>query len=197
VKLMLMYQIQIGLTAGVTCQERMLTPPRHLTPYTSIICRGPCKPDFYCGLFHLPDLDTDLDCGYSIYLTGHTDFDCGLFRFPDLYTPILTIEFGAYGECNQSTGDAYSLTPDPTSGFSGGPCLLNFLDLYFIRDLWDWSLFVILLFHSDGKKDDSLVSKTLCKLNIILNLEFWNFNQEAHTGQTSEYWIEMHVAKDP
>jgi hypothetical protein len=83
-KLMLIYQIHIGLTAAVTCQQRMLTPPRHLTPYTSGICRGPCKADFCCGLFHLPDLDTDLDCGYSVYLTGHTDFDCGLFRFPDL-----------------------------------------------------------------------------------------------------------------
>ena len=75
---------------GVTCQQRMLTPPRHLTLYISGICRGPCKPDFYCGLFHLPDLDTDLDCGYSVYLNGHTDFDCGLFRFPDVDTPILT-----------------------------------------------------------------------------------------------------------
>jgi hypothetical protein len=89
---MLRYQIHIGLTAGVTCQHRMLTQPRHLTPYTYIICRGPCKPDLYCGLFHLPDLDTDLDCGCSVYLTEHTDFDCGLFHFPDLDTPILTIE---------------------------------------------------------------------------------------------------------
>jgi hypothetical protein len=118
----------------VTCHQRMLTPPRHLTQYTSDICRGPRKPDFYCGLLHLPDLDTDLECRYSVYLTRHTDLDCGLFRFPDLDTPILTIEFfvsnGAYGGCVRSTGDAYSLTPDPTSGLSRGPCLLNFLDLY-------------------------------------------------------------------
>jgi hypothetical protein len=90
-------------------------------------------------MFLLPDLNTDLDCGYSVYLTGHTDFDCGLFRLPDLDTPILTIEFcalnGAHGGCDRSTGDAYSLTPDPASGFSRGPCLLNFLDLYFIRNL--------------------------------------------------------------
>jgi hypothetical protein len=33
------------------------------------------------------------------------------------------------------------------------------------------------------------------ELNIILNLKLRNFNQEAHTGQTSEYWIE--TAKDP
>jgi hypothetical protein len=155
---------------------------------------------FYCGLFHLLDLDIDLDCRYSVYLTGHTDFDCGLFRFPDIDTPILSIEFyvlnGAHGGCDRSTRDAYSLTPDPTSGFSRGPCLLNFLDLYYIRDLWDWSLFIILITFSFWWKDDSLVSKTAIyiKLNIILNLEFWNFNQEVHAGQTSEYWIE--IAKD-
>jgi hypothetical protein len=127
---------------GCACQERMLTSPRHLTPYTSGICRRLCKPNFFCGLFHLPDLDMDLDCWYmySVYLTGHIDFDCGLLRLPDLDTSILTIEFcalnGAHGGCDRSTGDAYSLTPDPTSGFSRGPCLLNFLDLYCIRDLW-------------------------------------------------------------
>jgi hypothetical protein len=32
-------------------------------------------------------------------------------------------------------------------------------------------------------------------LNIVLNQEFWNFNQEAHAGQISEYWIE--IAKYP
>jgi hypothetical protein len=108
---MLIYQIHIGLTAGVTCQQRMLTPPKHLTPYISIIWGGPCKSGFYSGLFHLPDLDTDLDCGYSVYLSGHTDFDCGLSRFPDLDTPMLTVEFcainGALGGCDRSTGDAY------------------------------------------------------------------------------------------
>jgi hypothetical protein len=91
----------------------MLTPPGHLTPYTYIICRGLWKPDSYCGLFHLPDLDTDLDSRYSVYLTGQTDFDYRLFCFPDLETPILTIEFcvlnGAHSGCDQSKGDAYSL----------------------------------------------------------------------------------------
>jgi hypothetical protein len=33
------------------------------------------------------------------------------------------------------------------------------------------------------------------KLNIILNLEFLIFDQEAYAGQTSEYWKE--IAKDP
>jgi hypothetical protein len=35
----------------------------------SSVSRGQCKPDIYCGLFHLPELDTD--------------FDCGFFRLPD------------------------------------------------------------------------------------------------------------------
>ena len=143
---MLIYQIHIRLAVGVTCQQRMLTPPRHLTQYTFGICWGPCKLDFFCGLFHLFDLDTDLNCRYSVYLTGHTDFDCELFRFPDLDTPILTIEFcalnGAHSGCDRSTGDAYSLTPYPTSGFSRGTCLLNILDLYFIQNLMRLSITV-------------------------------------------------------
>jgi hypothetical protein len=31
------------------------------------------RSDLYCGLFHLPDLDSDLDCKFSLYLTGHSD----------------------------------------------------------------------------------------------------------------------------
>jgi hypothetical protein len=163
VKLVLIYQIHIELTAGVTCQQRMLTPPRHLTPYTSGICRGPCKPDFYCGLFHLPDLDTDLDCGYSVYLTRHIDFDCG-FRFPDVDTPILTVEFcplnGTHGGCDRSTGDAYSLTFDPTSCFPRDMCMFAQFS-YGIYETDHCSL----LFYFDGKKDDSLVSKTAIYIN--------------------------------
>jgi hypothetical protein len=174
----------------------MLTPPRHLIPYsayTSGICRGPCKPDFYCGAFHLSDLDTDLDCRYSVYFTGHTDFDCGLFCLHDLDTLILTIEFcalkGAHGGYDRSTGDDYSLTPDPTSGFSRGLCLLNLYET-------DYSS-LYYFFHSDGKKrwQFSVKDGDIHKLSIILNLEFWNFNPEAQAGQTSEYWIEL--AKDP
>ena len=95
----------------------MLNPPRHLTLYTSGICRGPCKPDFCCTLFHLPDLDTILDLRFFVYFTGHTDFDCGLFRFPDF-----SVNGAQYGGCDQSTVDAYFVTPGPTSGFSRGPC---------------------------------------------------------------------------
>jgi hypothetical protein len=31
---------------------------------TSGFSRGQCKPDFQCGLFHLPNLCTDFDCGF-------------------------------------------------------------------------------------------------------------------------------------
>ena len=117
---------------GVTCQQRMLTPPMHLTQYTSGICRGPCKLDFYCKLFHLSDLDTDLDCRYSVYLTGHTDFDW-VVPFPwsrhtyfDYW--ILRLKWGTQRVWPIDRG---YLLPDtyPTSGFSRGTCLLNFLDL--------------------------------------------------------------------
>ena len=179
----------------MTCQQRMPTPLRHLTLYTPGICRGSCKPDFYCGLFHSPDLDTDLDCRYSVYLTGHTDFDCGLFHFPD-DTSILTIEFcslnGAHSRCDQSTGDAYSLTPDPTSGFFRGACLTKLRDLYFIHTGFIGLItvrYISILFWR--KRDDSLVSFTAI---YILNLEFWNFNQKPYTGLASEYCIE--IAKD-
>jgi hypothetical protein len=164
---MLIYEIHIRFTAGVTCQQRMLTPPRRLTPYTSGNCRGPCKPDFYCGLFHLPYLD--LDCGYSVYLNGHTDFDCKLFRFPDLDTPILTIQFcalnGAHGGCDWSTGDAYFLTPDPTFRFSR-VCVCSIFWIcisYGIYETDNCSLYYFFILM--GKKDDSLVSKTVIYIN--------------------------------
>jgi hypothetical protein len=45
---------------------------------TSGVTRGPCKHGFDCGLFRLPDLDTDI--GY------------GLFLLPDLDILILTAD---------------------------------------------------------------------------------------------------------
>jgi hypothetical protein len=53
------------------------------------------------------------------------------------------------------TGDAYSLTPDPTSGFSNGPWLLNFLDLYFMQDSLAYKFALYCFFHSDGENNDS------------------------------------------
>jgi hypothetical protein len=48
---------------------------------TSVVSMGSVYAGFflYSGLFHLPDLDTD--------------FDCGLFRLSDLDTLILTTDF--------------------------------------------------------------------------------------------------------
>jgi hypothetical protein len=78
---------------------------------------------FYCGLFHLLDLYTALDCKFFFYLTGHSDFDYGLFRFTELDTLILTTDFcvwnGAHSWCDRSTRDFYSSwVPSPTSGLS-------------------------------------------------------------------------------
>jgi hypothetical protein len=43
--------------------------PFAATDPSSGVSRGPCKPDFHCALFHVPDLGTD--------------FDCRFFRLPD------------------------------------------------------------------------------------------------------------------
>jgi hypothetical protein len=85
---------------------------------------------------------------FSLYLTSRTDFDSGLFRFPNLDTLILTTDFyvwyGAHGGCNQTAGDAYSsMAPDPTSDIYSEVRVRPFSDLYFLKDLWDWLLFVI------------------------------------------------------
>jgi hypothetical protein len=55
--------LEVGLTAGVTGQQGMLTHPRHLilpllfpeVRVTLVVCR----------LFHLPDVETDCHCGFS------------------------------------------------------------------------------------------------------------------------------------
>ena len=86
---------------------------------TSSVNRGPCKADYYCGLFHCLDLTLILTADFSVYLTSRFDFDSGFFRFRNLDTLILTADFyvwyGAHGGCTQSAGSAYSsMTPDPT-----------------------------------------------------------------------------------
>jgi hypothetical protein len=60
---------------------------------TSGVFRGPCKPDFYCGLFRYLNWSLILTADFSVYLTRRTDFDSGLFRLPDLDTLILTTDF--------------------------------------------------------------------------------------------------------
>ena len=60
---------------------------------TSGVSRGPCKPDFYCGLFHYLNWTLNLTADFSVNLTRHTDFDSGLFRLPNLDTLFLTTDF--------------------------------------------------------------------------------------------------------
>jgi hypothetical protein len=60
---------------------------------TSGVSRGPCKPDFYFGLFHYLNRTLILTADFSVYLTRRNDFDSGLFRFLNLDTLILTADF--------------------------------------------------------------------------------------------------------
>jgi hypothetical protein len=79
---------------------------------TSPVSRGQCKPDFHCGLFYIPDLGTEFDCGVSIYLIVLTNFDYKLFRSPNIDTLNLTTDIwiwnGAHGVCDGQQG---MLTP--------------------------------------------------------------------------------------
>jgi hypothetical protein len=147
----------------------MLTPPRHLSPYTSGICSGPCKTDFYCELFHLPDLDTELDCGYSVYLTGHTGFDCGLFRFPNLDTPILTFEISRlkWGTRQVWPVDRGCLLLDTWSyfWFLQGSMFAQFSEFLFHTGLIRLITVRYITFNSDGDKNDSLMLKTAIYIN--------------------------------
>jgi hypothetical protein len=68
---------------------------------TSGVSRGPCKSDFYCGLFHYLNWILILTADFSVNFTKRTDFGSGFFRLPDLDTLILTTDFyvwyGAHG----------------------------------------------------------------------------------------------------
>jgi hypothetical protein len=62
---------------------------------TSGISRGPCKPEFYCELFHYLNFLSALilSADFPVYLTRRDDFDSGLFRLPNLDNLILTTDF--------------------------------------------------------------------------------------------------------
>jgi hypothetical protein len=78
-------------TAGVTGQQRMLTPPRHLIlplVFTGVRVSLIFTVDYSTYLIRALILTAD----FSVYLAGFTDFDCGLFRSPNLDTLNLTID---------------------------------------------------------------------------------------------------------
>jgi hypothetical protein len=97
--------LEIGLTVGCDRSTRDGCSSYAHDP-TSGISRGRCKLDFYCGLFHLPDLDTY----FRMQITGRTDLDCRLFRLPcrqtDFDYRFLCLKW-AHGGCDRSTGDTY------------------------------------------------------------------------------------------
>jgi hypothetical protein len=118
--------VEIGLTAGVTGQQGMLTPPWHLIPPLVF-----------------PRVRVSLICfivDYSITWTGHW-FCLRIFPLTWLSVLILTADNSVYliwthwfwlliftfdiahGGCDRSAGDACSsMAPDPTSDIFRGPC---------------------------------------------------------------------------
>jgi hypothetical protein len=57
------------------------------------VSRGPCGPEFYCGLFHYLNWTLVMTADFSVCPTRRTNFDSGLFRLPNLDTLILTTDF--------------------------------------------------------------------------------------------------------
>jgi hypothetical protein len=142
--------------------------------------RVPCKPDFYSGLFHLPDLCTDLDSGLSVYLAWLTDFDCGLFRLPNFDTLNLTTDNwnGAHGGCDRSAEDVYSfVAPDPTFAFVEDPCCPK-LDFVISFD-YDYVLhianFTILYYKHKFTRDTEIT------INISLHVAYIQWYTSVYT----------------
>jgi hypothetical protein len=84
-------------------------------------CIGPCKPEFYCELFHLLDLDTYLDRGFSVDLNGHSDFtaDCSVSLIWTRRFWLLIFAFemgctvGVTGRQRMHTPSRYLIQPNP------------------------------------------------------------------------------------
>jgi hypothetical protein len=58
----LLLVLVIGLTAGVTGQQGMLTPPWHLIP--SLVFPAVCVSQMLPLIISLPEMDTDFDRGF-------------------------------------------------------------------------------------------------------------------------------------
>jgi hypothetical protein len=124
-------------TAGVTGQQRMLTPSRHLIlplVFPGVRVSLIFTVDYFIYLICALILTAD----FSVYLAWLTDFDCGLLRLPNFDTLNLTTDIwnGAHGGCDRSAEDAYSFAaPDPTFAFVEGPCCptLDFVIAFWLR----------------------------------------------------------------
>ena len=82
----------MGLTAGVTGQQGMLTPPRHLIPllvFPGVRVSLIFNVDYLMYLIWTLILTAD----FSVNLTSCTDSDSGLVRFRNFDTLILTTDF--------------------------------------------------------------------------------------------------------
>jgi hypothetical protein len=86
---------------------------------TSGVFRGPCKPDFHCGLFHYLNWTLILTTEFSVYLTSELILtaDCSVYLIWThwFWLLILRLIWG-HGGCDRSAGDANSsMAPVPTS----------------------------------------------------------------------------------
>jgi hypothetical protein len=80
---------------------------------TSCVSWVPCKPNFYCGLFQLPELDTDFHCWF--FCLPNLDILILFYRF-------LLLKWGTQWVRLVDRGCLLLLeAPDPTSGISRGP----------------------------------------------------------------------------
>ena len=181
----------------MTCQQRMPTPLRHLTLYTPGICRGSCKPDFYCGLFHSPDLDTDLDLRIFRLLEWTHWFWLWVVQFPwyrhidfDYWSLRLKIGHTAGVTSRQGMLTPWHLILPPVSSGVHVCTNLQICISYRIYQTDHCSLYYYFILMKK-RWQFGVIYSHIHKLNIILNLEFWNFNQKTPIGLTSEHWIEM------
>jgi hypothetical protein len=153
---------------GLTGQQRMLTPPRHLI--LPLVFPGVCVSLMSLNYSMYLIWALILTADFSVYLAGLTDFVCRLFGSLNLDTLNLTTDIwirnGAHGGCDRSAGDAHSsAAPDPTFAFVGGPycpaldfviaswiriAFYTLLTLLFCitRNSWRWTLYIMIINYS-------------------------------------------------
>jgi hypothetical protein len=81
------YDTTSGTTISIHC-DAVYFAPTHDTNTTKTLndTRGPCKPGFYCRLFHLPGLEADFDCRFFRQPDWTRWFWLRMFRLRNLNT---------------------------------------------------------------------------------------------------------------
>jgi hypothetical protein len=79
---------------------------------SSGVSRGPCKPDFHYGLFHVPKMGIDYDYGFSVHLPRLTiltaDWSVHLHCIHWIWLPVFDFGNRVHGHV---TGQQWMLTP--------------------------------------------------------------------------------------